>query len=336
MSEKVSEERADVLSTTSVIHVAVGVIRRGDRVLIARRPDHVHQGGLLEFPGGKVETGESVQDALVREILEETGLRISASALVPLIGIRHDYGDKCVFLDVWESPCPQGEPEGREGQTIEWRHPLDLADEDFPAANRPIIRALGLPRCYAITGMGEDVTDYLKKLGQALSGSTASLCVLRAPELDPEQYRELVSGVLRKADWNRGVQWMLHGGAEWINLFPQASGLHMPWREARRHTQRPIDRRYLLAVSCHNAEQVVHAGQIEADFITLGPVRPTTSHPGARPMDTDEFRNLVAEAPMVVYGLGGLGAEDEYEMIACGAQGFAGISFWWPGAATKS
>ncbi|MDX1553337.1 MAG: (deoxy)nucleoside triphosphate pyrophosphohydrolase, partial [Marinobacter sp.] len=80
------------------IHVAVGAIFRNGKVLIARRPDHVHQGGLLEFPGGKVEAGESVQQALVREIREETGLRIAPGSLEPLIEVRHDYGDKQVFL----------------------------------------------------------------------------------------------------------------------------------------------------------------------------------------------------------------------------------------------
>ena len=125
------------MAAKPVVHVAVGVIRRGDRVLIARRPDHLHQGGLLEFPGGKVEPGETVQSALVREIREETGLSVSVSELTPLIGIRHDYGDKCVFLDVWEGVSRNDEPEGKEGQQVEWRNPLVLADQDFPAANRP-------------------------------------------------------------------------------------------------------------------------------------------------------------------------------------------------------
>ncbi len=318
-----------------IIHVAVGVIRRGGRVLIARRPDHVHQGGLLEFPGGKVEPGETVQDALVREIQEETGLCIAASDLVPLIGIRHDYGDKCVFLDVWETSHSEGEPAGREGQFVEWRDPMDLADHDFPAANRPITRALRLPRRYAITGKASGPDDYLQRLMQALPESGQSLCLLRAPELEHAQYHELVSEATRAADWNRGVQWMLHGASHWLHEFPGAAGLHMPWREARRHRSRPIDDGYLLAVSCHNAEEVQHAARIQADFITLGPVKPTNSHPDAVPLNSDEFRELVAGAPMVVYGLGGLDIDDEQEMKSSGAQGIAGIGYWWPESVSK-
>ncbi len=313
-----------------IIHVAVGVIRREGRVLIARRPDHVHQGGLLEFPGGKVEPGESVQEALVREFQEETGLRVSASDLMPLIGIRHDYGDKCVFLDVWETSLSEGEPEGKEGQAVEWRDPLDLADKDFPAANRPIIRALRLPGRYAITGSASGPADYLQRLKQALPESAQSLCLLRAPELGQAQYHEMVSAVVTEADWNRGLQWMLHGGPDLIRAFPGVAGLHMPWREARLHSHRPIADRYLLAVSCHNAEEIQQALRIKADFITLGPVKPTNSHPDAAPLGSEAFRALVAQAPLVVYGLGGLDPGDEHEMIASGAQGIAGISYWWP------
>ena len=320
------------MSAGRFIHVAVGVIRRYGQVLIARRPDHVHQGGLLEFPGGKVEPGETVQAALVRELEEETGLRISASDLTPLIGIRHDYGDKCVFLDVWEAVSIDGEPEGKEGQQIEWRDPRDLADQDFPAANRPIIRALRLPRRYAITGRASGPGDYLQKLKLSLPGSGLRLCLLRAPELDEQQYLELVSEATRPADWNCGMQWMLHGSAAVMQECPKADGLHMPLREARRHSHRPIDAGYLLAVSCHNSAEIQHALTIEADFITLGPVKSTASHPGAMPLAPDEFAAMVARAPVVVYGLGGLDTVDEHEMMALGAQGIAGISYWWPGS----
>lgn len=326
------------MPATPVVHVAVGVIRRYGRVLIARRPDHVHQGGLLEFPGGKVEPGETVQNALVREIREETGVVISAAELQPLIGIRHDYGDKQVFLDVWEATCCEGEPEGREGQPVEWRDPAELADCDFPAANRPIIRAIRLPRRYAITGKpggsgdavpGDSFCDHLSALKQSLCASRHTLCLLRAPEMNRDTYLEYAAQAIRPADWNRGVQWMLHGDESLLKVLPEVAGLHMPWREARKHTDRPVDDRYLLAVSCHNEAEIRHALGIGADFITLGPVRPTGSHPGTAPMGVNMFRELVDRSPVVVYGLGGLETADENELIACGAQGIAGISHWW-------
>ena len=95
----------------AIVHVAVGVILDGDnRVLITRRHDEAHQGGLWEFPGGKVEAGESVQQALQRELLEELGLTIGVAS--QLLEVHHDYGDKTVFLDVYVVREFSGEPKG--------------------------------------------------------------------------------------------------------------------------------------------------------------------------------------------------------------------------------
>lgn len=311
------------------IHVAVGVIFREGNVLIARRPAHVHQGGLLEFPGGKVEVGETVQQALVREIREETGLRITPDTLEPVIEIRHDYGDKRVILDVWETSTAEGEPEGREGQEIRWLDVRELADADFPAANRSIIRALRLPRHYAITGSALNAEVFLKQIQARVQDAAPELCLLRAPEFSEETYVEL-------ADWSLEVcqagesALMLHGASSLLEHSPGASGLHLPWREARQHSTRPVPSGYLLAISCHNEEEIAHAGQLQADFITLGPVKPTPSHPGAPGMGWDRFRELVAAATVPVYALGGLSPQDVAEARRAGAQGIAGISFWWP------
>jgi len=90
------------------IHVAAAVIRSTDGlVLIAKRPLDKHQGGLWEFPGGKVEKGEAVEVALARELLEELGIGVTAAR--PLIQVRHDYPDKHVLLDVWEVTAFSGE-----------------------------------------------------------------------------------------------------------------------------------------------------------------------------------------------------------------------------------
>ena len=99
----------------SELHVAVGVLTDANgRILIARRPPELHQGGLWEFPGGKVEPGETLQCALVRELKEELGVTVKATE--PLLEIRHDYGDREVFLDVHRVIAWQGEARGMEGQ----------------------------------------------------------------------------------------------------------------------------------------------------------------------------------------------------------------------------
>ena len=129
------------MNKNSTVHVAVGVLLNDNHeVLIAMRPAESHQGGLWEFPGGKVEEGESVEYALNREFKEELG--ISVQACTPLIQIRHEYSDKLVMLDVWLIEKFSGIPQGREGQAIEWRALSKLRAVDFPKANDRIIREL--------------------------------------------------------------------------------------------------------------------------------------------------------------------------------------------------
>lgn len=315
------------------IHVAVGVIVRDGYVLIARRPDHAHQGGLLEFPGGKVEHGETVQSALVREIAEETGLQLSSKALHPLICIRHDYGDKRVVLDVWRTDQARGEAHGREGQAIRWVRPESLQDEDFPAANRPIIRALRLPSLLAITGAFQPDSTKPEQLRAALTqfaGTSGNgLVVLRAPGLPRDVYATFAKNGLEAAG-STGHHLLVHGGPGVFTDNPGAAGLHMPWREASKLDTRPVPHGVWLGVSCHNAGEIDHAVAIGADYVTLGPVKPTATHPGAPALGWDGFRDLVAHASVPVFGLGGLYPEDLRRAQLAGAQGVAGIRFWWP------
>ncbi|WP_288130609.1 8-oxo-dGTP diphosphatase MutT [Microbulbifer sp.] len=123
------------------VHVAVGVILGADRrILLAKRPDHLHMGGRWEFPGGKVEPEETIQQAMSRELREE--LAIDVVSMEKLIEVRHDYGDKQVFLDTWCVTEFSGEPAGVEGQQLAWVSASALADYHFPDANQPIVEAV--------------------------------------------------------------------------------------------------------------------------------------------------------------------------------------------------
>ena len=158
------------------IHVAAAVIRGADgQILLAKRPEDKHQGGLWEFPGGKVESGETVQAALARELEEELDIRPTAAR--PLIQVRHDYPDKQVLLDVWEVSAFTGEPHGAEGQPLAWVSPRQLGDYEFPAANRPIVAAARLPEQYLITPEGLSGPELLRgakgTAGAGITGVTA-------------------------------------------------------------------------------------------------------------------------------------------------------------------
>ena len=126
---------------TRWVHVAAGVIFDDEgNILIAKRLQHLHQGGLWEFPGGKLEPDETARDALARELKEE--LQIQVISAQPLIEIRHRYNDKSVLLDVWRVDKFVGEPAGNEGQEIKWIKPAELPNYEFPAANRDIVLAV--------------------------------------------------------------------------------------------------------------------------------------------------------------------------------------------------
>ena len=295
-------------------------------MLIARRPEGAHQGGLLEFPGGKVEPGETVQQALVRELLEETAVTVSPDDLQPLIGIRHDYGDKEVFLDVWEARVSSGEPRGLEGQPVFWLPPGDLLARDFPAANRPIIGAIRLPRQLAITGESTSPRDAVQRTVAGQLHSHSPLVVLRLPALPPQAYTEAVAQCLRDLP---EAAVMVHDRPELAVDLPIA-GVHLSWRRAAELTERPVPDDCWLGVSCHNEGELAHAAAIGADYATLGPVLPTPSHPGSPGIGWDRFTQLAGNAVIPVYALGGTGPEHLERAFKAGGQGIAGISWWWP------
>lgn len=123
------------------VHVAVGVILDGQHnILLTRRALDAHQGGLWEFPGGKVEAGETLHLALARELHEELDIRIGRTTA--LIEVGHDYGDKSVLLDVYVVWSFDGVARGVQQQPLVWVPVTDLRDYTFPVANEPIITAL--------------------------------------------------------------------------------------------------------------------------------------------------------------------------------------------------
>ena len=120
-----------------MIHVAVGLVLDNDRVFVAQRDQNAHQGGLWEFPGGKVDAGETVEAALSRELNEELGIFVDYAE--PVMQIKHDYTDRIVLLDVWQIARYRGEPSGCEGQSVKWLAINELLAEQFPTANQAIV-----------------------------------------------------------------------------------------------------------------------------------------------------------------------------------------------------
>ncbi|MES2820611.1 MAG: Nudix family hydrolase [Pseudomonadota bacterium] len=309
------------------VQVAAAVIRRPDgRILIARRADTQHQGGLWEFPGGKVEAGETVEAALARELEEELGIVLGAAR--PLIQVRHDYPDKQVLLDVWEVSAFSGEPRGIEGQPLAWVTPRELGDYAFPAANQPIVAAARLPSHYLITPQGLDTPALLHGLREALARGVR-LVQLRAPDMYDPQYRDLAVDAVGLCAGK--AQLMLKGPLEWLGDFP-AAGWHLTAAQLHQYASkgRPFPATRWLAASCHNLEELRLAEQMGVDFVTLSPVQATLSHPEAVPLGWPTAAELLQGFNKPAFLLGGLGPDDTVTAWQAGAQGVAGIRGFWP------
>ena len=298
----------------------MGVIKdRDGRILISLRHDSVHQGGLWEFPGGKVEPGESVKQALARELREE--LSISVQEIVPLIGIKHQYADLDVFLDVWTVTLFLGEPMGLEGQTIKWVSPEQLTAYAFPEANYPIISAAKLPAEYAIlNGVDEHVLleglntilDNGVKLIQARIKLLSASIVMRFFELAIPLCKEKGAILLVNSDVKN---------ADKVDV----DGLHLTAHDLLACKQRPVGYTW-VAASCHNQVELQHAEKIGVDFVVLAPVLPTKTHPDIAPMGWKRFKQLTTKVNIPVFALGGMARQDKYYSQLYGGQGIAGIT----------
>lgn len=316
--------------TPRTVHVAVAVIRSdpADKpsILISKRPEHVHQGGYWEFPGGKVEPGESVQDALARELYEELGIEVqqAPSSIEPLIQIYHDYGDKQVFLDVWWVNAFIGDAHGREGQAIRWVPVNKLQDYSFPAANHPIVTACQLPQRLALTPVSDSEIEVRRYLDSLLTLGLTTV-ILRQPHWEISRYKAFARSILD--DYcPRGLALILHGDPDVFSDFP-ALPVHIPARIAFAKQSLPSGERW-LSMSCHNPQELAQAQALGVDFVTLSPVCETSSHPEQAGMGWAQFSDWVRPCKVPVYALGGMTEEHLVKALEQGAQGIAGISAW--------
>ena len=309
------------------LHVVAGILRDGEgRILLAQRPAGTHLAGTWEFPGGKIEAGESAEAALRRELHEELGVDIGG--LEPLISIPWRYPQKSIVLHAFRVLDFRGEAHGRERQNLRWVAADEAVDISMPPPDWPILSALRLPPHYAITPEpGHDAGAFLGELDRLLADGV-SLVQLRAKHLADDRLRSLAAAALQRTK-KAGATLMLNshvGLARELDV----DGVHLPSAELMRLNARPLERTRWVGASCHDARELAHAAAIGVDFAVLGPVQPTASHTGASTLGWWRFGELCSAAPFPVYALGGMARGDLQEARAAGAQGIAGISAFWP------
>ncbi len=311
-------------------HVVVAVIENGGgEVLIARRHDHLHQGGRWEFPGGKVEAGEDAFSALQRELFEE--LAVEPLTAHPLIRIPYAYPEHKVLLEVWRVTGIRGIPHGAEGQEIKWVAKRELSGYAFPAANRPLITAARLPATYLITpepGPQASWPTFLQQLEKSLQAGI-TLLQFRAPDLEQESFLQLADEVIALTH-RYGAKVLLNAEVALLDQC-NADGIHLNTRRLIASGKRPVEQDKLLAASCHSVEELHCAERIGVDFALVSPVKRTTSHPDTRPLGWQQFHALSEQCSIPLYALGGMRRDDLSDAWRHGAQGIAAIRALWGG-----
>lgn len=298
-------------------------------MLLGRRMEGRDLAGAWEFPGGKVDRGETALGALARELDEELGIDIDPASCSELIAVPFAYAHKRIVLDVYRVAAFEGTPRGREKQALAWAPPAALDAYSMPAADRPVVAALRQPDRYLITPE-PSATDldapeaYLERLSRALAARPGRV-QLRARGGDGAalgRLAEAVAGLCKTA----GSDLLINSAVPDARGLARrlGAGVHLTARDlAAEAGQQGGD--IPLAASCHDADELAQAEARGVGFVVLGPVQATRSHPDAPPLGWDGFSRLRETSSLPIYALGGLGPGELAHARRHGAQGIAGI-----------
>ncbi|MES2563557.1 MAG: Nudix family hydrolase [Pseudomonadota bacterium] len=306
------------------VEVVAAVLQQPDGAfLLAQRPQGKVYAGYWEFPGGKVEPNESPTAALTRELHEELGITVLRA--YPWITREYDYAHAAVLLRFYRVTDWSGQMRGRENQRFAWQKIDAMSVSPLLPANGPILSALALPVRYGISNAAEvGAEEFLLRLERALSRGLR-LVQIREQALPLEQRMTVVARALAMAH--------AHGAAVLLNdeqaLAAQLGmdGVHLTAAKLMALKQRPDFG--MVGASCHNAAELMRAGELKLDFVVLGPVLQTATHPGAATLGWTRFAALIEGYALPVYGIGGLSTDDLEAAWAAGAHGIAAIRASW-------
>ena len=303
--------------------VAAVILNERGEFLLAQRPAGKAYAGYWEFPGGKVEPDESAAGALKRELHEELG--IDTLTAYPWLTRDFDYSHAAVRLRFFRVPKWSGELHGKELQQFAWQSVGNVTVAPLLPANGPILRALELPHVYGITCAGELGRDaFMARLERSLA-SGLRLVQVREKQLAGDALRAFAAEVV--ALGHRYGARILVNGSGAIAAQVGADGVHLPASQLMAAARRP-DCEWCGA-SCHDAAELGRARELGLDFVVLGPVRATPTHPGAELLGWRQFAQLVGDYPLPVYAIGSMRASNLEQAWNCGAHGVAMMRGAW-------
>jgi len=309
---------------SKIVEAAAAVILRPDgSFLLGRRPEGKPYAGYWEFPGGKVEPGETAAQALVRELHEELG--IEADRYTPWITREFVYPHAHVRLHFFRVTGWLGEIGDIHHDALAWKRADNVDVSPMLPANVAVLRGLTLPDFYAITHAGEiGIEAQLEKLESALAGGLRLLQV-REPLLAVEK-REAFAREATRLAHAHGARVLVNGDIA-LARHLGADGAHLPCAQLMQLASRPD--LPLVAASCHNAPELARATALDLDFAVLGPVRETLSHPGVGGLGWERCAHLLENISLPVFALGGLQHADIGTAQQAGAHGIAAIRAAW-------
>lgn len=312
--------------TAKIVDVAAGILLQTDgRFLLASRPPGKPYAGYWEFPGGKLEAGESPRAALERELMEELGIRITAAT--PWIVQTFTYPHATVRLHFFRVTGWHGELHPHEGQAFAWQTPGALNVSPILPANGPILRGLIQPALLAFSNVAElGEAEFLRRLDRRLAQGPMQL-ILREPQLDAVAYRALAEQVLARIRSNRSTL-LLHNRIELAREIG-ADGVHLPARSLSQLAQRPRGLDWIGA-SVHNPAELAAAARLSLDYAVLGHVAATRSHPDSPPLGWEGFAAMVEQGwSFPVYAIGGMQMKDIERSQHYGGHGIAMLRTFW-------
>ena len=301
-----------------ITEVAAAVIERPGEFLLAQRPEGKPYSGFWEFPGGKIEAGEDPRAALVRELREELGIEVREAT--PWITRVYAYTHATVRLHFFRVTAWDGEPQPLEDQAIRWQVVGAPDVSPMLPANAPVLAALALPAVMIVSDAASlGIDGWVHKL-EARIAEGRVLVQLREKGFERLKMQHLLSRVLARSEPLR-VPVVVNSGC---GGYPQGGGIHLTSLDLMALTARPDAP--LVGASCHDAAELDHAAQLALDYVVVGPVKATTSHPDATPLGWERFAALAHDRPMPVYAIGGLTRRDLGEAKRRGAHGVALLS----------
>ncbi len=309
------------MASSSPLHVAVGVVQnQAGEVLISFRDPNLHQGGLWEFPGGKVDQGENVQQALRREFQEELG--ITPTEFFPFKKILFQYSDKNVLLDVWRITDYSGVPAGLEGQAIKWKAAVDLRFSEFPAANKDIVRLLRLPKEVPITPQTRTLPELLETL-TSWAAEEYPLIYCHQPQLDQATFYQWYLAASELCS-NSGLTLFCDMDAVPSAYALKLRGFHMSAKTLLGLAGRPCGDDKYFSASCHSLAELKRAEALGADFVFLSPRLKGSHWSDLGDSGWGELKTLAGSVSLPVYAVGVVGSKDVSLALTSGAIGVAG------------